>query len=422
MPRSIARRIHRTVFTISLICLAVTGGLIYFANEDMEQTMLSLDYQAERSFLLDKIGHDQVLTWHTANLRAFYVPAHQVDQLTPPPLFQGLPIPFSGEIEVTDQTYLITIDAVEGGRLYLANNITLFEHQETLFAIILAIIFIGVIVLGFVLARISSRRLVVPLRQLAGRIGSTPPGRNIPRMPQRFEDEELATIATTFNTFLDEMEAYVKREQSLLGLASHELRTPIAIIAGALDVIQQRDQLSEDDRRTLERARRANAEMGVNVDMILKLARHKDTSEAATAIDLPELVRELLTDLESTTDARRRVVLDVAAPATLVTDPVFVKMLLRNLIQNAIQHTTEDLCVRIARDHIEITDHGDGLPEPYQRLLTERTMPAGELTALSGLGLFIVTLICERLEWCLDIPHSSERGTTLLLQFSTSRE
>src|SRR5699024_8759343 len=181
-------------------------------------------------------------------------------------------------------------------------------------------------------------------------------------------------------SFLDELEAYVKREQSLLGLASHELRTPIAVIAGALDVIQQRDQLCEDDRRTLERARGANAEMGANVDMILKLARRGETTEAATAVDLPEMIRELLTELDSVGDAHSRVTLEATTPATPVADPVLVKMLLRNLIQNALRHTSGDVCVRLAPDHIEIADQGEGLPEPYQRLLTERTMAVGELT------------------------------------------
>lgn len=419
MPRTIARRIHRTVFAISIICLVITGGLIYLANEDMEQTMLSLDYQAERSFLLDNIGRDQTLTWHTANLRAFYVPADQVDQATPPALFRGLPFPFSGEIEVNEQTYLVTIDKAGGGRLYLANNITLFEQQETLFAIVLAIICLAVIVLSFVLARISSRRLVVPLRQLAGHIGNTLPGRSMSRVPPHFEDAELATIAATFNSFLDELEAYVKREQSLLGLASHELRTPIAVISGALDVMQQRDQLHDDDRRTLDRARQANTEMGANVDMILKLARREETTDGATAIDLPAMTRELLTELDSATGAQDRVTFAANSPDSPIADPVLVKMLLRNLVQNALQHTEGDVRVHMVRNCIEIIDHGAGLPVPYQRLLTERTMPVGELTMMSGLGLFIVTLICERLGWQLHIPHSSEQGTTLRLRFST---
>lgn len=416
MSRSIARRIHRTVFAISLICLVITGGLIYLAYKDMEQTMLALDYKAERNFVLHNTGRNEVLTWHTADLRAFYVPADQVDQTTPPGLFRGLPSPYSGEIDVDGQTFLVTIEDTGAGRLYLANNITLFEQRETLFVIVLALICLGVIALSFVLARFSSRRLVVPLRQLAAHIGNTLPGRNMPRVLLPMEDTELATIATTFNTFLDELEAYVKREQSLLGLASHELRTPIAVIAGALDVIEQRGQLRADDRRTLERARRANAEMGANVEMILKLARREETSDTATAVDLPELSRALLTELEAI-DTDGRITLDADTPTTLKTDPVLVKMLLRNLVQNALQHTAGSVRLRIAPDHLAIADQGQGLPEPYQRLLTERTTPVSELTALSGLGLFIVTLICDRLGWRLDIPQASTQGTTLRLRF-----
>lgn len=417
MPRSIARRIHRIVFAISLLSLLLTVGMAYLAYRDMEQTMLALENQAERDFLLDHIGTNIPLTWETAHLKAFYVPPGQSSQTPPQTVFHELAVPFSGEVEVGNQTYLVSISEAGGGSLYIAKNISLFERREALFAILLAIIAVGVIVLSFVLARVSSRRLVMPLQQLADQIGGTLPGQRMTRLPLRFEDAELATIATTFNRFLDELEAYVKREQSLLGLASHELRTPIAVIAGALDVMDQRGQLCADDRHTLHRAQRASAEMGTNVDVVLKLVRRKEHVEQSMAIDLSVMTRELLDDLDPAIAALDRVVLEVTEDVSVVADPVLVKMLLRNLIQNSLQHTSSTVLVRLEPDCVEISDQGGGLPEAYQQLLVKRELPATEISALSGLGLFIVTLICERLEWQLQTPRNSTQGTTIRLRF-----
>lgn len=125
----------------------------------------------------------------------------------------------------------------------------------------------------------------------------------------------------------------------------------------------------------------------------------------------------MLDEFEPAKDACQRVVVDVTARASVVADPILVKMLLRNLIQNALQHTAGGVRVWLASGRIEISDQGKGLPESYRRLLVERTMPAAEMAALPGFGLFIVTLVCERLGWQLAVPRNSAQGTRLHLRF-----
>src|SRR3546814_12735577 len=84
-----------------------------------------------------------------------------------------------------------------------------------------------IIAFSLLLAVLSSRRIVIPLKLLSDRISRTPVGSSMPRMETDYMDAELHTIAMTFNRFLEELESYVRREQSLLNLASHELRTQI---------------------------------------------------------------------------------------------------------------------------------------------------------------------------------------------------
>src|SRR5690606_1882219 len=114
-----------------------------------------------------------------------------------------------------------------------------------------------IIAFSLLLAVLSSRRIVKPLRLLSDRISRTPVGTSMPRMETDYADAELHSIAMTFNRFLDELESHVRREQSLLSLASHELRTPIAVMSGALDILESRNQLSSNDQATLARVRRA---------------------------------------------------------------------------------------------------------------------------------------------------------------------
>src|SRR5690606_1477854 len=141
-----------------------------------------------------------------------------------------------------------------------------FENREALFEMAVIIMAVVIIGLSLLLAIVSIRRIVKPLSLLSERICSRPVGPSIPRMATDYVDTELHSIATTFNRFLDELESYVLREQSLLSLASHELRTPVAVMSGALDILESRNQLNANDQATLRRVRRACDEMRDNID------------------------------------------------------------------------------------------------------------------------------------------------------------
>src|SRR5690606_5879190 len=185
----------------------------------------------------------------------------------------------SAEIELAGQTYLARVETVETGVLYVAKNITHFEKREALFQIALLVMTLVIVAFSLLLAVLSSRRIVRPLKLLSERISGTPVGPAMPRMETDYLDAELHSIAMTFNRFLDELESYVQREQSLLRLASHELRTPIAVMSGALDILESRDQLNPNDRTTLGRIRKACDEMGDNVNILLQLARREPSDQ-----------------------------------------------------------------------------------------------------------------------------------------------
>jgi signal transduction histidine kinase len=418
MAYSISRRIHWYVFAITLVSLLITITVVSVAHEAMENSILRIDLEASRDFVLDNAEQDRTLHWEAGTLIAFYEPKGLVGSKPLPALFKDLPFPYSAEIEVGEKTYLVTLSEANGGRLYLAKDITLFENRVTYFEYVMAASGVGVLLLATLFARIGSARLVKPLLQLTDHIRKTRPGHSMARAPTDLGDRELRTIAGTFNLFLDELEDYVKREQSLLSLSSHELRTPIAVISGALDVIVQRDQLATDDRKTLDRAQRAAEEMKANIDMILKLGRRKDLAEQSESISLVSMMREVIEDLSKSVGHTERVLVEHIDYSPIRSDPVLVKMLLRNLVQNAIQHTPGNIYVRLDDGEVEIADEGPGLPEVYQDLLQNHDPGPAQRATMSGLGLVIVTLICDRLGWQISATQGANGGTVLLLRLS----
>jgi len=422
MAITIEKRIRWTVLGVILTTFAITATSVLVANENLEASLLELDFQTERSLVLENARPGETLVWDTTTLKAYYTlpdPNHTGIDERLPEIFRRLPVPFSGEIEVGEATFLVTTEQVRGGYFYLAKDISLFEHREEVFHRFLFFLGLAVVLLGIMLARITGKRLVAPIQQLTRQIRDTPPAPSMRRVPADYKDVELAAIAQSFNAFLGELETYVKREQSLMSLASHELRTPIAVIGGALDVIEQRGGMQGPDKAPLVRMRRAADEMAANINVILKLTRRKSTAERRERIELAELLTEIRDDLaRHTANTAERIRIRGQDRPCVREDPALVKMLLRNLIQNAVQHTRGKVDVIITRSAIEIRDEGVGLPDAFRAYLNNPRADAGELLSLSGLGLFIVTLICERLSWQLTAVTSDKPGATVRLTFA----
>jgi len=94
-----------------------------------------------------------------------------------------------------------------------------------------------------------------------------------------------------------------------------------------------------------------------------------------------------------------------------------VRMLLRNLVQNAVRHTRGQVRVDIAASQLTVSDDGGGLPAHVRERLSapqsSRQLPE------DGLGLFIVRLICERLGWRYRVLDRTPLGTVFELDWGT---
>lgn len=418
---SIGSRIYRVIALVSLVSLLAMFAITAWVSEDLESTMLKVEMANERDFFIaQQFEPGRPVHRQFSGLTVVYLPTghdiSSIGQMQPEltVLFKGMAPPYSGEVMYHDETYLVSATALDGGVMYLARNITHFEQREWMFRMAMLVSLLLIAVLIVVLATLGAKRVVKPLQSLSDQIQAMQVGTQMRRLPSDWRDSELQAMAQSFNEFVGHLEAFVRREKSLLNLASHELRTPLAVVSGALDILAQRGNLSHDDQTTVARIRRATEEMQSNVDILLALARKdQGASVVATSVSLSTEVNRVLDDLAGSYPVRSRVELSAFAPGRVMADATMVRMLLRNLIQNALQHTHRRVFITVHANYFDVRDEGEGLSAHAQDVLAGRVSLGQERGAVHGLGLYLVTLMVERLGWTLQVVDASSQGTLL---------
>ena len=255
------------------------------------------------------------------------------------------------------------------------------------------------------------------------------------RVPTGPAASEVSSVAGSVNTLLDEVEAALtQRQQSeerlreFLADASHELRTPVAVVRSHAELAQRvagADGLSEDVRHALERIVAESRRMGRLVDDLLLLAR-VDTGLGLqlTPTDLTRLVLDAVADARVAAPDHRWQLHLPEKPVFVLGDATALHQIVTNLLSNARVHTPDGTIVtthlRVAgeRAEFEVSDDGPGIPTPLRERIFERfvhgTPARGQRTGSSGLGLPIVAALVDAHHGTIDVR--AEPGTTVLVR------
>jgi two-component system OmpR family sensor kinase len=308
-----------------------------------------------------------------------------------------------GEVELEDGTRLryVVVPVETGGRrvgaFAVAIDLTgeLDEVNEALR--IAAGVNVGVLLLASLLAWVIAGRVLAPLRLLGDTARSISESDLTRRIPVE-GDDELAGLARTFNEMLDRLEEAFASQNAFISDAGHELRTPITIIRGHLDVMGDDPQ---DRRETLELVADELDRMGRLVNDLLLLARagRPDFLQPET-IDLEDLTRELFTKASAL--AARDWRLAGVGSGRIVADRQRLTQALMNLSQNAVAHTGDGDAVELGSElrdgHacIWVRDTGPGVPETERARIFERfvRLEPGRSEG-AGLGLAITRAVAE---------------------------
>jgi two-component system OmpR family sensor kinase len=338
-----------------------------------------------------------------------------------------------GELELSDGTRFryvaVPVETDAGARGVFAVAIALSsELDEVNDALqIAAGVDVGVLILASLLAWVIAGRVLAPMRLLRDTARSITESDLTRRIPVQ-GDDELADLAHTFNEMVDRLEDAFASQKAFISDAGHELRTPITIIRGHLDVMGD----DPDERReTLELVADELDRMGrlVNDLLLLAKASRPDFLQPET-IDLDDVTRELFAKASALAERDWR--LAGVGSGRILADRQRLTQALMNLSQNAVTHTHEGDAVELGSEvrngtvRLWVKDTGPGVPEEEQARIFERfvrlgSAPAGEG---AGLGLAITRAVAEAHGGRVEVDSRAGEGArfTLVIPAEPPRE
>ena len=355
-------------------------------------------------------GYGGFATLMDGLLGAFGQARHRFGTFVEPPGLRG------------DESFHARIVDLPQGRLVTTIDIGELENQQNRDSRYTAV-WAGLLLLfiGGVIAWLHVN-LVRPVRDLADRMRAIDPRDTGARMPTTYKREEIQVIAHATNAHLERVERFIERERSLLDQASHEFRTPIAVIAGAVDVLRQ-IPLPDASRPALGRIEHAVHELSETMVALLYLAREAEPgSEPADVSVLHELLPSLMHDHQHLVQGKSTQLKIGTLESTHVAVPeAMVRIAASNLIRNAIENTDAGCIELTLREGvIVVTDSGCGFDpveaaRRYRDSLRQSAPVRGQ-----GLGLFLIGRICDHYGWTLSIESAAKEGTRVLLDVTAS--
>jgi PAS domain S-box-containing protein len=238
---------------------------------------------------------------------------------------------------------------------------------------------------------------------------------------------QLASLTIEHARLRGELDAASHLKSDLMATLSHELRTPLATIVSVTQLLLEREfgPLTAEQSKRLQVVERTTRQMVELIGTTLDLGR---AEQKQVRLDIQSIrVSELMAEIERESEAsgKHR---DVALTWTteeglpvLSTDRMKLKVVLKNLISNALKFTQRGsvhVAVRALEDGVEFTvsDTGPGIPEEARTTIFEPYRQAGALNGRArdgiGLGLYIVRQLLDMIGGRIDFESEVGRGST----------
>jgi two-component system, OmpR family, sensor kinase len=294
-----------------------------------------------------------------------------------------------------------------------------------------------------------TRRILSPVMAMSERASRIGTSTLHERLPVRNARDEYGQLAGVFNSLLSRLESAFEQQRRFMADASHELRTPIAIVRGEADIaLAVADRRPEEYRESLTVVRAEARRLSRIVHDLFLLAR-VDTGQQQLQLShfyLDELIVDCAHNARSLASRRGMTVYThVSHEAPVRGDEDLIQRLILNLLDNAIKYSREggQVDITLTRDvgchRVIVHDNGPGIPpdiaahifERFYRADSSRTReatPASSTdddvsrTAGAGLGLAIARWVAEAHGGSLVLAHSSESGSEFVFTLPELQE
>ncbi len=314
------------------------------------------------------------------------------------------------------------------GYLQVVRDIT-FEKNFLDFLILVLTVSAAVgSILSVFLGYFTTKRMLSPINQItetAREISFSDLDR---RLAVRGPDDELKKLAVTFNSMLDRLETSFKSQKQFVSDASHELRTPISVIKGYVDLLDRWGKEKPEVRdEAIQAIKNETENMKQLIENLLLLARGDDSEliKEEEQFNINNLISSIIKEFQL---MEKDVDFEYIENENInfYGDPNLFKQLFRIFIENAVKFTSGEGEIKIEINEIKkelyfsIEDNGPGIEKENLPYVFDRFYQADKSRSRkqegSGLGLAIAKQIVDSYDGEIKVDSSLGKGTKFIIR------
>lgn len=286
----------------------------------------------------------------------------------------------------------------------------------------------GIFLLGYFGGRYMIIKALQPIREISKTAEEIAGGDHSQRIELASAPEELAGLALTLNNSFNHLDIALENQKRFSADASHELRTPIAVVLAQTQAALKRDRSNDEYKAVLEACQRAAQRMRNMADGLLDLTRI-DGNETAPVKKIQPLNGIISLATKDASGLSELHPIDFQGLDELLSveiDQERIHQILMNLIRNAIQHNPAGCAIHVLLKRSEqtalitVADEGSGIPQESLPHIFERFYRADKSRSREqggvGLGLSIVKSLVDAHGGTIQATSTCEKGTTFTIK------
>jgi signal transduction histidine kinase len=279
-------------------------------------------------------------------------------------------------------------------------------------------------VLSLLLGIWSSKRVMKPVTDLAGRLERMSEQQRHEPLARYYADDEVGALAEALDHYAEQLQSLVERDKEFNADVSHELRTPLAVIRSATELLLAQPDLPSKTRTRLLRIERAARQSAELTTALLHLVREQPPDPHSGEAHDIGIIAQQVVDSHRPQLGYKPVEIQIHTLADLrVRAPdAILSVAIGNLIGNAFKYTSEGhVTILVQSDRVRVEDTGSGIAsEDMPRVFGRHYRGQGATGKGSGLGLAIVQRLCNLYDWEVEIGPREGGGTWAELRFRGS--
>ncbi|MGM0410143.1 MAG: ATP-binding protein [Bacillota bacterium] len=447
-PKKISWKLSLVYTLIFLLVLFILNSAVYFlihnfidntVKTSMENTLnyilpniqgvdrKSFDYEAMR--LLEDISKSEENVF-------FRILDYNKETVAQSNILKGTELPLETgytEFQSGDRTYLLKTVIISkygylNGYLQVVRDVTIeYEVLNRLLSILIITSILGGIV-ALVVGYFITKKSMKPVQKMSETARQITASDLNQRLNITDSSDELAELAATFNSMLDRLEDAFTRQEQFVSDASHELRTPISIIKGYINILDRWGQEDKEIRKeAVDSIKTEIKSMNDLIESLLFLARGdlEKIDLSFESFNLNEVIEEVISE-NKIIDESINYKFFTKEKIEIKADKLLLKQLLRIFIENSRKYTSSGGKIDVKAKKLDefvkiiVSDNGKGISEKDIPYIFNRFYKVDESRSdekgSRGLGLSIAMKIIELHDGDIDVNSELGKGTEIILK------